>query len=94
MSERIVEGVRLSSPDKILYPDQGITKLELAEYYQLVAKWMLPHVVNRALVLVRVGRRRGVPAEVRVRAGDEAIDRLVARRGHHPVEMGAVNDHL
>jgi bifunctional non-homologous end joining protein LigD len=26
MSERIVAGVRLSNPDKILYPEQGITK--------------------------------------------------------------------
>jgi DNA primase len=32
MSERIVEG-QLSNPDKILYPEQGITKGELAGYY-------------------------------------------------------------
>ena len=29
--ERIVEGVRLSNPDKILYPEQGITKAEVVE---------------------------------------------------------------
>jgi DNA primase len=29
--ERMVEGVRLSNPDKILYPEQGITKGELAD---------------------------------------------------------------
>lgn len=46
-------GVRLTSPTKVLYPDQGITKLELASYYLAVADWMLPHVKNRPLVLVR-----------------------------------------
>ncbi|HXD88172.1 MAG TPA: DNA polymerase ligase N-terminal domain-containing protein, partial [Urbifossiella sp.] len=46
-------GVRMTSPDKVLYPDDGITKLELAQYYRDVAKWMLPHVRHRPLVLVR-----------------------------------------
>jgi bifunctional non-homologous end joining protein LigD len=46
-------GVRLTSPDKVLYPEQGITKLELATYYEQVADWMLPHLVERPLVLVR-----------------------------------------
>jgi bifunctional non-homologous end joining protein LigD len=53
-------GVRLTSPDKVLYPEQAITKLELAAYYQEVAAWMLPHIVDRPLVLVRCpeGRQR------------------------------------
>lgn len=53
MSERIVEGVRLSNPDKILYPEQGITKGELADYYVAVAERMLPHVANRPITMVR-----------------------------------------
>lgn len=53
MSERIVEGVRLSNPDKILYPDQGITKSELADYYSAVAERMLPHVARRPVTMVR-----------------------------------------
>ncbi len=53
MSERFVEGVRLSSPDKILYPEQGITKGELADYYVAVAKRMLPHVAFRPVTMVR-----------------------------------------
>ena len=51
--ERIVEGVRLSNPDKILYPEQGITKGELADYYLAVADWMLPHVGGRPVTMVR-----------------------------------------
>ena len=46
-------GVRLTNPDKVLYPEQGITKLELATYYQLAAEWILPHLQDRPLVLVR-----------------------------------------
>ena len=53
MTERIVEGVRLSSPDKILYPEQGITKGELADYYLAIARWMLPHVARRPVTMVR-----------------------------------------
>ncbi len=45
--------VRLSHPDKILYPDDQITKLDLAKYYEQVFSWMLPHVENRLLSLVR-----------------------------------------
>ncbi|HEX8526066.1 non-homologous end-joining DNA ligase [Allosphingosinicella sp.] len=53
MSERVVEGVRLSNPDKVLYPEQGITKSELADYYLAVADHMLPHVANRPVTMVR-----------------------------------------
>jgi bifunctional non-homologous end joining protein LigD len=53
MSEIEVEGVRLTSPDKFLYPEQGITKGELADYYQAIAPWMLPHVARRPVTMVR-----------------------------------------
>jgi bifunctional non-homologous end joining protein LigD len=52
-SELFVADVRLSNPDKILYPDQGITKAELAAYYLAVADRMLPHVARRPVTLVR-----------------------------------------
>ncbi len=52
-AERFVEGVRLSNPDKILYPEQGITKGELADYYVAVADRMLPHVAGRPITMVR-----------------------------------------
>jgi bifunctional non-homologous end joining protein LigD len=53
MSERIVAGVRLSSPEKVLYPEQGITKGELADYYEKVAERMLPHAAFRPVTMVR-----------------------------------------
>ena len=46
-------GVRLTHPDKLLFPEAGITKLELAEYYRAVAEWISPHIKDRPLVLVR-----------------------------------------
>ncbi|HST62746.1 MAG TPA: DNA ligase D [Longimicrobium sp.] len=48
-----IEGVRISSPDKVLYPALGITKGDLARYYAGVSEWMLPHVQDRPLTLVR-----------------------------------------
>ena len=46
-------GVRLTSPDKVLYPEQGITKRDLAEYYAAVAPAMVPLFHGRPLNLQR-----------------------------------------
>ncbi|MCC6713130.1 MAG: DNA ligase D [Candidatus Dadabacteria bacterium] len=48
-----VAGVHLTHPDRVLYPDQGLTKAELARFYADIADWILPHVVNRPLTIVR-----------------------------------------
>jgi bifunctional non-homologous end joining protein LigD len=45
--------VTISNPDKVLFPDDGITKAGLAAYYETVAPAMLPHVKNRPLMLQR-----------------------------------------
>jgi bifunctional non-homologous end joining protein LigD len=44
---------RLSNPDRVLYPDIGLTKAALASYYEQVGEWMLPHLRGRPLTLVR-----------------------------------------
>jgi bifunctional non-homologous end joining protein LigD len=54
-------GVRLTHPDKVLYPEHGYTKRDLAEYYVEVADWILPHVVNRPMALVRCPGGRSKP---------------------------------
>jgi bifunctional non-homologous end joining protein LigD len=46
-------GISLSNPDRVLYPKQGITKRALAEFYQQISEWVLPHVIGRPLTLVR-----------------------------------------
>jgi bifunctional non-homologous end joining protein LigD len=48
-----VAGVRISHPDRILYPAIGLTKRGLAEFYGAIADAILPHVVGRPLTLVR-----------------------------------------
>lgn len=48
-----VGGVSLTNPDRILYPEQGITKLELAQYFYDVADWIMPHLADRPLMIRR-----------------------------------------
>jgi bifunctional non-homologous end joining protein LigD len=48
-----IEIVRITHPDRVLFPEIGLTKGELAEYYRRVAPRMLPHVANRPLAVVR-----------------------------------------
>jgi bifunctional non-homologous end joining protein LigD len=45
--------VTITHPDKLLFPDDGLTKAAIADYYEAVAEWMLPHIRNRPLSLVR-----------------------------------------
>ncbi len=45
--------LRLTHPDKILDPETGLTKQQLADYYAAVADRMFPHIVDRPLSLVR-----------------------------------------
>ena len=48
-----VAGVRLTHPDRVLYPGQGITKRALAEFYVSIADHVVPQVAGRPLTLVR-----------------------------------------
>ena len=50
---RAIEGVTLTHPERVLYPEQGITKRALAEYYEAVGALMLPELQQRPLSLVR-----------------------------------------
>jgi bifunctional non-homologous end joining protein LigD len=52
-SATTIAGIALSKPDKVLYPESGITKRDLARYYEAVADYALPHLANRPLSLVR-----------------------------------------
>ena len=45
--------VRLSNPDKVLYPATGTTKAEVFEYYVEIAAAMLPHIAGRPVTRKR-----------------------------------------
>jgi bifunctional non-homologous end joining protein LigD len=44
---------RLTSPERVVFEDAGLTKGDVAAYYAVVARWMLPGVVGRPLSLLR-----------------------------------------
>ncbi len=46
-------GVKLSNLERVFYPDQGLTKEDLIHYYKMVAPKILPHIVNRPLMVLR-----------------------------------------
>jgi bifunctional non-homologous end joining protein LigD len=45
--------VTLTHPERILWPESGLTKQGLADYYADVAGWILPHIAGRVLSLLR-----------------------------------------
>jgi bifunctional non-homologous end joining protein LigD len=51
----------ITHPDKVLFPDDGLTKGELAAYYEAVAPLMLPHLRGRPVTMERypsgIGRK-------------------------------------
>jgi bifunctional non-homologous end joining protein LigD len=53
MSGTMVAGVEISHPDKVLFPGDGLTKLDVARYYDAVADVMLPHLRGRPVNMQR-----------------------------------------
>src|SRR5262249_10137013 len=48
-----VAGVVLTDPDRIVFRPLGLTKRQLAEYYETIASWALPHMAGRPTSVVR-----------------------------------------
>jgi bifunctional non-homologous end joining protein LigD len=48
-----VAGVPISHPDRVLYPELKLTKIDIARYYSSIEEWIVPHVAGRPLTLVR-----------------------------------------
>ena len=51
-TDAVVRGIRISHPDRIIYPALKFSKLDLVRYYERIGEVMLPHVVDRPLTLV------------------------------------------
>jgi len=52
VTDVVVSGVRLSHPDRLIYPELDYSKADLAQYYEEIGKWILPHIKGRPLTLV------------------------------------------
>lgn len=91
-----VAGIALSHPHKILYAEQRVTKLELAQYYEAVAELMLPHVENRPLMVVRCpdGQSRHCFYQKHEKSGEEAMMRVDSVQGLVSlVQLGVLEVH-
>jgi len=51
-SSATVAGVRISHPDRVIYPDLEMSKIEFARYFERIATWIVPHVRGRPLTLL------------------------------------------
>jgi bifunctional non-homologous end joining protein LigD len=54
-----VAGVRVSHPDRVIDKSTGTRKIDLVQYYESVADWMLPHLQDRPVSLVRAPKDLG-----------------------------------
>lgn len=54
----VIRGIKITNPEKILYPEQGATKRTLAEFYENISEHILPFIIKRPLTLVRCPRGR------------------------------------
>ena len=82
----------ITHPEKILFPDDGITKGELASYYETIAPVMLPHLRRRPITMERFHRGIGAPGFFQkdvVKGFPEWLERVeVPKHGgtvHHPI---------
>jgi bifunctional non-homologous end joining protein LigD len=57
----VAKDVIISHPDKVMFPEEGITKGELASYYEMIAPVMLPHIRRRPITMERYHRGIGAP---------------------------------
>jgi bifunctional non-homologous end joining protein LigD len=71
-----VAGVRLTHPDKLLWPDAHVSKANLAAYLHAVARRMLPHLRDRPLTLVRCPNGVGRGCFFQKHAGEGTPDTI------------------
>ena len=82
----------ITHPEKVLFPDDGITKGQLALYYEAIAHAMVPHIKNRPVTMERypqgIGRKGFIQKDVS-RGFPAWLERVeVPKKGgvvHHPI---------
>jgi bifunctional non-homologous end joining protein LigD len=85
-----VAGVVLSNPGRVYFPDIGVTKSELAEYYETMAERVLPGLALRPLTLVRCPNGCDRKCFYQKHAGEglsERVGRVTVDPGEEPYTM-------
>jgi bifunctional non-homologous end joining protein LigD len=85
--------VRLTHPDKVLFPEPGITKRQLADYWLAVADVALPHLTGRPLTLYRCPEGYGGQCFYQKHVGvgvPAVVPRVAIKEGEDP--YAAVGD--
>jgi len=91
-----VAELRLTHPDRVYWPDDGVTKKQLAEYYASVWDWLKPHILNRAISLVRAPE--GIDGEtffqkhIASTIKDSALRRAVPGKDHDVIAVENLAD--
>jgi bifunctional non-homologous end joining protein LigD len=85
----------ITHPEKVLFPDDGITKGELAEYYRTVAPLMLPHINSRPVTMERfpagIGREGFLQKDV-IKGFPEWLKRVEVPKKDGTVHHAIVTD--
>jgi bifunctional non-homologous end joining protein LigD len=84
----------ITHPEKVLFPDDGITKGELAAYYEAVAPVMLPHILARPVTMERYHRGIGSKGffQKNVAKGPEWLERVEVPKKDGSVHYPLVRD--
>jgi bifunctional non-homologous end joining protein LigD len=85
----------ITHPEKVLFPDDGLTKGDLAAYYEAVAAAMLPHIRNRPVTMERypagIGKKGFWQKSVE-KGFPEWLQRIDARKKDGVVHHALVTD--
>jgi bifunctional non-homologous end joining protein LigD len=89
-----VESVVITHPDKVLFPADGITKGELAAYYEAIAPLMLPHLRGRPVTMERFHKGIGEEGffQKSVPKGPEWLERVEVPKKGGTVQHPLIND--
>jgi bifunctional non-homologous end joining protein LigD len=79
--------MKVSNADRVVFPDDGITKGDVVDYYATVAEHLLPYLQGRALTVERFPKGIGGEGFMQKNAPDHAPDELI-RRHQVPKEGG------
>ncbi len=79
LSRNTLRSVDISNPDRLIFPEQGITKADVAAYYERVGESLLPFVAGRALTVERYPKGISEKGFMQKNAPDHYPESLIER---------------